>query len=268
MSIPMIHETDLFHPPADPDDHYDLACVFALAALGLVDLRGVVVDHPPPHLPQADPAVPSVAQLNRIAGTAVPVVTGAGRRMTTRDDRLTGAARHDNAAAEFILRTLREASDPVVINISGSSEDVAIAANRDPALVAERCAAIYLNAGVGLPDASDADLEYNTALAPHAFARIFDLPCPVYWMPCFGALPFVAEVLQHGTFYQVRQSEILPALSAELQAYFLFALNGEPATQWLRYLGQAPQQRQSPRRVAPPATCGARPGSSMPPDTG
>ena len=28
--IPIVHYTDLFHPPDDPDDHVDLATLFAL----------------------------------------------------------------------------------------------------------------------------------------------------------------------------------------------------------------------------------------------
>jgi hypothetical protein len=35
MAIPTLHQTDLFRPHADPDDHWDLACVYALAAHGL-----------------------------------------------------------------------------------------------------------------------------------------------------------------------------------------------------------------------------------------
>lgn len=31
MPHPLIHQTDLFHPHGDPDDHFDLATVFALA---------------------------------------------------------------------------------------------------------------------------------------------------------------------------------------------------------------------------------------------
>ena len=31
--IPAIHSTDLFHPHGDPDDHYDLATAFAMAAM-------------------------------------------------------------------------------------------------------------------------------------------------------------------------------------------------------------------------------------------
>ena len=39
--IPLIHVTDLYHPPQDPDDQLDLATV---AALDEYDLKGVVLD--------------------------------------------------------------------------------------------------------------------------------------------------------------------------------------------------------------------------------
>ena len=39
--IPLLHSTDLLHPHDDPDDHYDLATVFAMPEF---DLRGVVLD--------------------------------------------------------------------------------------------------------------------------------------------------------------------------------------------------------------------------------
>lgn len=47
MSIPVFHETDLFRPHEDPDDHWDLACQFALAKRGLIDFQGVLIDFPP-----------------------------------------------------------------------------------------------------------------------------------------------------------------------------------------------------------------------------
>ena len=39
--IPLVHITDLYHPPQDPDDHFDLATI---AALPEFDLRGVILD--------------------------------------------------------------------------------------------------------------------------------------------------------------------------------------------------------------------------------
>ena len=43
--IPLIQTTDLFHPPADPDDHLDLATVFALDEF---DVRAVLLDRAVP----------------------------------------------------------------------------------------------------------------------------------------------------------------------------------------------------------------------------
>ncbi|MCX6624472.1 MAG: hypothetical protein NTY38_26100, partial [Acidobacteria bacterium] len=44
-SIPLIHTTDLFHPPMDPDDHIDLATTFAFEEF---DLRAVLLDRAMP----------------------------------------------------------------------------------------------------------------------------------------------------------------------------------------------------------------------------
>ena len=38
---PILHSTDLFHPHGDPDDHYDLACLFALKEF---DIKAIVLD--------------------------------------------------------------------------------------------------------------------------------------------------------------------------------------------------------------------------------
>ena len=59
--IPVLHATDLFRPHMDPDDHWDLACVYALAHLGEIDLKAVVIDFPPKN---RDPDVAAIAQLN------------------------------------------------------------------------------------------------------------------------------------------------------------------------------------------------------------
>jgi hypothetical protein len=40
-SVPVIYSTDLFHPPDDPDDHVDLATLFALPEL---DVRAIILD--------------------------------------------------------------------------------------------------------------------------------------------------------------------------------------------------------------------------------
>ena len=96
--LPLIHVTDLFHPHGDPDDHFDLAVAYALALRGNLDLRGVVIDYPP-DFRAGDPAVVAVAQMNRLAGFAVPVAIGTSLKLKSRHDALDGAPAQETAAA-------------------------------------------------------------------------------------------------------------------------------------------------------------------------
>jgi hypothetical protein len=221
--VAMIHVTDLFRPYADPDDHWDLACVYALALRGDVELLGVMIDGPP--RPEYDPDVQAVAQMNYLTGVSAPVIVGSPRRIKPDE-----VDRPENRAVlggmRALLHLLRRAPQPVIINILGSSRDVALAGMLEPKLFAEKCASIYLNAGSGTPDkALAARLEYNVELDPVSYAAIFELPCPVYWMPCFEVVPGQNEPLvagPHGTYYQFQQKEIVPRLSPQAQNYFAF----------------------------------------------
>jgi hypothetical protein len=224
-AVPLIHVTDLFRPHADPDDHWDLACVYALVHQGRIDLKGVIIDYPPAEY-NCDPDVLAVAQLNRIAGREVPVTVGSPRRLDADE-----AARPENQSAlcgvNALIQVLRASSRPVAISIVGSSRDVALAGRLEPQLFSEKCAGVYLNAGSGTPDpALAARREYNVALDPASYAGIFDLPCPVFWLPCFEVAPgghgepLVAG--PRGTLYRFTQKDILPHLSPRLQNYFAF----------------------------------------------
>jgi len=246
----LIHTTDLFRPHADPDDHFDLATAFALAAQGRFELLAVMIDHPPANL-NADPDVLAVAQMNRITGLSVPVLTGSARRLDPAE-----ASRPENraeaAGAMSVLRLMRASRLPVLITIVGSARDVALASRLEPKLFAEKCAGVYLNSGSGTPDRSKAArLEYNVSLDPISYAALFDLPCPLYWMPCFevapgGSGPFAPG--EFGTYYRFLQKDFLPQLSTRLQNYFAFMFkqgDSDKAAQteaealrpnWLRYL--------------------------------
>jgi len=129
--------------------------------------------------------------------------------------------------------------DPVVINILGSSRDIAIAGKKAPGLFASKCAAIYLNAGTGSPAMnSESQFEYNVTLDKHAFVAIFDLPCPVYWMPCFEDMENrrQQDAREHGTHYKFRQSEILPHVSDVVRKYFAYMFGRYTDHKWLQYL--------------------------------
>ncbi|NLZ03555.1 MAG: twin-arginine translocation signal domain-containing protein [Phycisphaerae bacterium] len=235
--VPMIHATDLFRPHCDPDDHWDLASVFALAYTRQIDLKAVLIDFEPHSTNDHNPDVMAVAQMNYVTGLHVPVSVGTPRPMRSRDDSQADAGASDHIGIDMVLDILRRSPEPVVINVIGSCRDIAVAGKKAPQLFAEKCAGIYLNAGTGSPDKEKAaKLEYNVSLAPLSYAAIFDLPCPIYWMPCFEQMNSDRPIMEYGTHYSFRQGEILPHLSSRVQNFFLWMLARKTDHNWLRSL--------------------------------
>ena len=237
--MPVLHATDLYRPHVDPDDHWDLACVYALAHRGDIDLKAVLIDYPPQNRKGHNPDVAAVAQMNFITGQFVPIAVGSPQPMKSRSDVQPNASFIDHHGVQMVLDMLRNSSQPVIINILGSSRDVAIAGKKDPGLFAAKCAGIYLNVGTGSPNRTLASkFEYNVTLDKFAYAAIFDLPCPVYWMPCFEEIASGDEhvVREYGTHYRFRQDEILPHLSELVQNYFAYMFGRYTDHNWLGYL--------------------------------
>jgi inosine-uridine nucleoside N-ribohydrolase len=137
----------------------------------------------------------------------------------------------------MVLSILEDSSTPVVIHIVGSCRDVAIAGNLRPDLFERKCRAIYLNAGASDPESA---LEYNVELDPVSYSTIFQLSCPIYWMPCFETLKknVWGQVGEFCTYYQFEQKEILPYLSETMQKFFTYALGRVMDPKWLYYLEQ------------------------------
>lgn len=232
--IPFIHQTDIFHPHGDPDDHWDLATVYAFAAQEVFELRGIMFDYPPAHR-VGDPATLAAAQLGCLTGiTGVPYAVGSMFPMRHRKDPQGDRGKPAVAAAEWLCRTLEASAQPVVVNIVGSCTDVAIAGLTRPDLFREKCKAIYLNAGAANPG-KDGELEYNVRLNPSSYSAVFDLPCPVYWCPCWHQTE-VREVGVNGTWYSFVQGEILRHISSPLCNYFLYMLSRSEDPKYLRYL--------------------------------
>ena len=233
--VAVIHQTDCFHNHADPDDHWDLACQFALAYKNDIDLKGVLIDYPPynkigDHY-SGDPAIAAVQQLNYLCGQFVPVAVGAEK---TRSVESITAEKHLNGGIKMILETLENASEKVAVQIVGSCRDVAIAARMRPDLFEKKCKGVYLNAGTAT---ENTEQEYNVSLDPVSYQTMFFLPCPLYWMPCFQSLPFSASVSKvNETYYSFLQKEVLPFLGKGMKQYFSYALSREESNQWLSYL--------------------------------
>lgn len=244
-AAPVIHVTDLHRPHVDPDDHWDLACIYALAHRGDIELKGILIDYPPANRPDRNPDIAAVAQMNRITQLAVPVAVGTPYPMKSRDDTQPYASAGDHQGIRMVLDILRESDRPVVINVIGDSRTIGVAGKKAPKLFAEKCAGVYLNAGTGAPKKpDDAKLEYNVTLDKPAYEAIFDLPCPVYWMPCFETLDRndSSRAPEFGTHYRFRQGDILPHLSKNVQSYFAYMFARKTDHNWLRTLEGEPNE--------------------------
>ncbi len=238
-AIPVLHVTDLFRPHMDPDDHWDLACVYALAYRGDIDLKGILIDHLSGDSGGRNPDIAAMAQMNFITGQSAAVAVGSSIPLKSRHDTQPHASPADRHGVKLILDVLQDSPRPVVINILGQSRDVAIAGKEAPELFAGKCAAIYLNAGTGTPTMnSQSKLEYNVTLDRFAYAAIFDLPCPICWMPCFEDMETrrQRDVREYGTHYKFRQEQILPHLSDMVQNYFAYMFGRYADHNWLGYL--------------------------------
>jgi len=202
MRTPVIHQTDLFHQHGDPDDHWDLACQFALTYMGEIDLKGVLIDYPP-DFAYGDPSIESVNQMNFITGLSVPVGIGMPRQMMKENPEEMDMTLPGYGGIKMVLRILEESYEPVIIHIVGSCRDIAAAGRLRPDLFNKKCRAIYLNAGSAIDNGI---LEYNVDLDPLSYSSIFSIPCPVFWMPCFETAPSrpykaTFEMGTYGTYY-------------------------------------------------------------------
>lgn len=236
-----------------------MATAYALAWQGDLDLLGVLTDNPAnleetPELLKVlasfvddahvarSPDVAAVAQLNYLTERAVPVTTG-----TIWPTKPSAKVRETNLPKELkgvnmLLDILKRSPQPVAIVIGGSCQDVAIAGKKEPGLFSEKCAGIYLNAGVGSQNPKEQSfgggVEWNVSLNRGAYATIFELPCALYWLPCFSTFTHDNDsaIGEHGTFWSFQYKDVVPYLSNRVQAYCSYVLNKESGTNWLSYL--------------------------------
>lgn len=206
-SIPIIYTTDLYHPHQDPDDHYDLATLFALPEF---DIRAIVIDRG--ELGKDRPGVCAIEQMMKISGRAVPYALGMVQNVRWSgyypDDELLGV--------HLIIKAVRETQKPVTIFTTGSLRDVCAAYYREPELFQKKVARLYINAGH-----SSGMEEWNVKLEPAAYFRMVRAHLPVYWMPCFGDGGYQ-------TFWKFRQSDVLETAPLSVQNFFVYALTKAP----------------------------------------
>jgi hypothetical protein len=223
--IPVIYSTDLFHPHDDPDDHFDLAVLYAMPE---VDIRGIVLDQGRKQLER--PGRIPVSQLNRITGRDVPVHLGLERPLASPSDKALDQEERFQGGVRFVLKTLRESSVPVAIIAVGSVRDIVAAYNREPDLLARKVSAALVFIG----EARDpAFREHNVGLDPHAYVGLLRSRLPVWWVPCFDGGPWKNG--GHASHWQARHADLLRSASPRVVRYFAYAL-GKEAGDPLEYL--------------------------------
>ena len=238
--VPVIYCTDLFHPHDDPDDHFDLATLYALPEL---DVKCIVLDQGDRQAKR--PGRIPVSQLNHLTGRNVSCFAGLGAKLRSPEDGAFQQPAEFQGGVEAILRTLREADRLVTFIAVGSVRDIAAAWNREPNLMRSKVSRLVLFIG----EASKADSrEYNVALDPAAFVAVMRSGLPIAWVPCFdGGL---WQNAGHASFWQASQADLLAKAPPPLIQYFIYALEKE-TTDPIAFLAQPVNPERQTRLFAP-----------------
>jgi pyrimidine-specific ribonucleoside hydrolase len=243
MPTPVIVVTDLYQPPEDPGDNFDLVLPFGLDR---IDLRAIVLDvsiekresvsegvpgYPGPR----EPGIIPVAQLNALFGRQVPYGISPFARMRTVDDQLRDVPPFQQTGPELLLDTLRASDTPVHLMSFGSARPIAVAYNRDPALFRDKVARIHLSAGSTSLDY----LEWNVYLDPLAVIRLVDAGLPLALYPCATEVDCFSYGV-HNTLWWFDDLRWIDGLHPALRRYLLYGLGVSTRIDFLRALDDDP----------------------------
>lgn len=227
-TTPVIYTTDLFHPAADPDDHFDLACLYAIPE---ADLRAIVLDQGDRQVQR--PGFTPVWQLNYLTGRHVPAAIGLRDKLKTPDDPGLDQPAEFQNGVHLILQTLRSAREKVAMIFVGSARDIVAAFNRRPDLFREKVRSIHGFIGEAN---HPTHLEANVRHDPQAFVRLMRADVPFFWIPCFDGGP--RTNLGHASYWRIEHGDVLARAPEQLLRYFLY-MRRRPTDDPIAYLAQA-----------------------------
>jgi pyrimidine-specific ribonucleoside hydrolase len=237
--ISLIHVTDLYHPPQDPDDHFDLVTVVALEEL---HLAGVILDATRRFLEGApagqdlprDPGLVPVAQLGYLSGRSICAAVGPIDPLRDPWDGAADRSPREQGGIALLCRLLRASRAGVLISVVGSARVVTAAFNREPDLLRRKVRAILLNAG----SLSGAVSEWNVDLDRAAFVGLWRSGLPIDWYPCATENGAFDPEHRHGTFWKASHDELLRGIAPGLLSWFRYGLTGSPRGDVLRVLSE------------------------------
>lgn len=205
--VPIIYTTDLYHPHDDPDDHFDLATLFAIPEF---DIRAIVIDAGPRGKDR--PGLVVVEQLMHLTGRQAPVAVGLFENLASPSDDCATQPGATQAGINLILDVLEGSAEPVTVFTTGSLRDVAAAYNRRPKLFEEKVSRLYINVGH-----SAGGEEHNVKLDRHSYIRVLRSGLPVYWTPCFGEEGYLS-------YWKFTQKDVLADAPRPVQNFIVYAL--------------------------------------------
>jgi hypothetical protein len=209
--VPIVYGTDLFHPHDDPDDHLDLATLFAMREF---DIRAILLDLGLRQ--QKKPGRVPVQQMLALTGRKVPYGIGLAERLKSADDKGLDQGDEFQGAVNLLLKVLRETDRPIRILLTGSVRDLVAAYNREPALLKQKVESVHVNIG----NSEIGGTEWNVNLDPQAYRGLMTSGLPIVWYPC---LPATDEWSAHWRLE--RYSEVFGGAPLALQNFFLYMLH-------------------------------------------
>ena len=241
--VPIIDITDLYHPFQDPGDNLDLIYAFGFPE---IDLRAVILDvtdafrRPLSNSPfmwhdpngPREPGIIPVTQLNYIFDRQVPYAVGPFKAMRSAEDKMLNLPAFQQTGIRLLLDTLSASPQPVEILSFGSTRVLAVAFNREPALVRSKVCRIHVSAGTAAPNfqlGSHADQnempggEWNVALDRWAFVRLLRSDLPIALYPCAtreGAFDYG----RNNTYWKFQDLGFVARLDRRLRNYAIYAL--------------------------------------------
>ncbi len=224
--IPVIYCTDLFHPYDDPDDHLDIASLYAMPE---IDIKAVILEQGIKQ--KKKPGLIPVSQLNHITGKTIPCFIGLSEKLKSPNDKAVWQPEEYQLGVEKIIETLKASSKPVTIITVGSLRDVAAAYNRSPELFKQKVGRLLIFIGEA---SKKGFIECNVGLDTNAYIRIMHSGLPVYWVPCFDG--GVWRNKGRASYWDATHTDLFEYLPPRVMNFFIYALQKKQDKAYLEFI--------------------------------
>ena len=118
--VPVIYCTDLFHPYVDPDDHFDIACLYAIKE---IEIKAIILDQGEKQ--KNKPGSVPISQLNHITRRNIPHAIGLSDRLKFPEDKGLWQAKEYQDGVELILKILKISNDLEAVRRQCKNDEIA-----------------------------------------------------------------------------------------------------------------------------------------------